>query len=442
MAELGRGLAIRPRSLRARVTIGAVVVVAVALALGAIAFRSALAHSLRADAENSAEIRVQALAEEVMRQGPEVITRLGDEAAQLVDADGTVLAQSEEAEGETLPRREDPTEVVVDDEPALVVSEDLDDGREILLAFSIEDDEQVSGAVGRLLLVAIPVLVALVAATVRFVVGRALAPVSRIRQEVDAIGADRLDRRVPEGGSGDEIARLAGTMNRMLARLDDSQQAQRRFVSDASHELRSPLATLRQHAELARSHPEVTSAEELSDVVLEEGRRMQAIVEAMLLLARLDEGAPRGAEPVDLDDLVIAEATRVRTTSPRILVDGSAIGAARVAGDARLLGQLIRNLVDNAVRHAAGRVALGVAEVDGTAVLTIDDDGAGIPEAEWERVFERFVRLDEARAREAGGSGLGLAIVRAIARAHDGQVHVEASPSGGARFVVTLPAAA
>jgi signal transduction histidine kinase len=442
VAELARGLVIRPRSLRARVTIGAVVVVAVALALGAIAFKAALAHSLRADAENSAEIRLEALAADVQRQGPDVITRLDDEAVQLVDGNGTVLARSEDAPGESLPRREDPVEVVVDDEPALVVSEELDDGREVVLAYSIEDGEQVSGAVSRLLLVAIPVLVALVGATVWLVVGRALAPVSRIRQEVDAIGADRLDRRVPEGDSGDEIALLAGTMNRMLTRLDDSQQAQRQFVSDASHELRSPLATLRQHAELARSHPDVTSAEELSDVVLGEGRRMQAIVEAMLLLARLDEGAPRGSGAVDLDDLVIAEVARLRATSPGMSVDGSAIGAARVLGDARLLGQLVRNLVDNAARHAEARVALGVAEVDGTAVLTIDDDGAGIPEVERERVFERFVRLDEARARDAGGSGLGLAIVRAIARAHGGQVRIETSPCGGARFVVTLPVAA
>ncbi|MCW2841764.1 MAG: hypothetical protein JWR55_3247 [Aeromicrobium sp.] len=433
---------VRPRSLRARVTLGAVVVVAVALALGALAFRAALAHSLRADAERSAEMRVEALAAEVERQGPDVITRLDDEAARLVDRDGSVLAASEDAEGESLPLREDPSEVVVDDEPALVVSEDLDDGREVVLAYSLEVDEQVGGTVGRLLLVAIPVLVALVGLTVWLVVGRALAPVARIRKEVDAIGADRLDRRVPDGGAGDEIALLAGTMNRMLTRLDDSQQAQRRFVSDASHELRSPLATLRQHAELARSHPEVTSADELSGVVLGEGQRMQAIVEAMLLLARLDESAPHGSTPVDLDDLVIGELSRLRATSPGLSVDGSATGAARVLGDVRLLGQLVRNLVDNAARHAEGRVALGVAEVGGVAVLTVDDDGAGIPEAERERVFERFVRLDEARAREAGGSGLGLAIVRAIARAHGGEVCIETSPAGGARFVVTIPAAA
>ena len=430
----------RPRSLRARVTLGAVLIVALALGLGAYAFSAALSHSLREDAENAAELRAEALVAEVEREGPDAITRLEDEAVNLVDANGSLLAASEEAEGSRLPVDDDPVELTVDGEPALVVSEDLEDGRLVVLAYSLEVDQQVDGTVSKLLLLAIPLLLALVGATVWFVVGRALAPVSRIRAEVDEIGADRLDRRVAEPGSGDEIALLTATMNRMLSRLDESQQAQRRFVSDASHELRSPLATLRQHAELAHSHPDVTSTTELADVVLGEGARLQLIVEAMLLLARLDEGAPRGLSPVDLDDLVITEVGRLRSTTARDKnVDGTAVSAARVSGDSRLLGQLVRNLADNAARHAAGRVALGVAEVGGKAVLTVDDDGAGVPEAERERVFERFVRLDEARAREAGGSGLGLAIVRAIARAHGGDVVIGTSPLGGARFTVTLP---
>ncbi|MBC7633254.1 MAG: HAMP domain-containing protein [Flavobacterium sp.] len=426
--------------MRARVTLGGVVVVAIALGLGALAFSVSLDHSLRASAENAAELRVKALAEEVQRQGPDVITRLGDEAARLVSADGSELASSEDAAAARLPVREDPVVAVVDDEHVLVVSEDLDDGREVVLAYSLEVDDDVSGTVGRLLVLAIPALLALFGLTIWLVVGRALAPVARIRGEVDAIGADRLDRRVPESGSGDEIALLVGTMNRMLARLDDSQQAQRRFVSDASHELRSPLATLRQHAELVHAHPEVTSAEELSTVVIEEGARLQTIVEAMLLLARLDEGAPRRTDPVDLDDLAISELTRLRsTTGHGMEVDGTAIGPARVSGDSRLLGQLVRNLANNAARHASGRIALGTWTDEAWVFLTVDDDGTGIPEDQRDRVFERFVRLDEARAREAGGSGLGLAIVRAIARAHGGEVLIETSPRGGARFTVTLP---
>lgn len=430
-----------PTSLRVRVTLGAVIVVAIALGLGAFAFDAALKHSLRADAEDTAETAAETLVTAVERDGPAAITSLDDQAAVLVDADGTVIAESDDVEGVDLPVRDETYETTIDDERYLVVSEDLDDGRHVVLGSSLEVDQEVSGTVGRLLLVAIPVLVAVVGAVIWLVVGRALAPVSRMRSEVDAIGAGQLDRRVPEPAADDEIGLLARTMNRMLGRLEDSQTAQRRFVSDASHELRSPLATLRQHAELAHSHPEVTSTDELARVVIDEGVRMQQIVEAMLLLARLDEGAPRSSSPVDLDDLAGIEVSRLRSTTARDLeVDGSAISAARVLGDERLLGQLARNLFDNAARHAASRIAVAVTQDGQTVRLTVDDDGSGIPEAERERVFERFVRLDEARAREAGGSGLGLAIVRAIARVHGGDVRVEASPRGGARFVVTLPA--
>ena len=144
-------------------------------------------------------------------------------------------------------------------------------------------------------------------------------------------------------------------------------------------------------------------------------------------------------EPVDLDDLALAEASRLRSAG--IAVDGSGVGAARVHGNPRLLGQLLRNLADNAARHAHSRVAIGVSQHDGRAVLVVDDDGDGIPEAERERVFDRFVRLDDARDRDAGGSGLGLAIVQGVAHAAHGVVTIDDAPLGGARFIVSLPAA-
>jgi len=228
-------------------------------------------------------------------------------------------------------------------------------------------------------------------------------------------------------------------MNRMLDRLDASATAQRRFVSDASHELRSPLATMRQHAELARAHPDATSLDDLAEVVTEEGARMQDLVEGLLVLARLDEQAPSQRGVVDLDDLALAEVSRLRAAG--VSVDGSAITAVQVMGDERLLGRIARNLADNAARHAASRIAVGVARDGADAVLTVDDDGSGIPASERERVFERFVRLDEGRARDAGGSGLGLAIVSGVVRASGGTVSVGESRLGGARFTVRLPAA-
>jgi signal transduction histidine kinase len=229
----------------------------------------------------------------------------------------------------------------------------------------------------------------------------------------------------------------------MLARLDSAQATQRRFISDASHELKSPLATLRQYAEVARTHPDRVTQQELREVVLEEGGRLERLVQGMLVLARADEGALR-PEPVDvdLDDLLLDEARRVRSAG--LAVDTSGVLATRIRGDAGLLAQLVRNLVDNAARHARTGISVAVSS-DGhgaTASLTVDDDGDGIPVAERNRVFERFVRLDDARARDTGGSGLGLSIVREIAHAHGGEVLAEDAPSGGARLRVELPAAA
>ena len=429
----------RRRSLRTRITAASTLVVAAALVIGALAFYGILSVSIRDATVRAAETRAEQLAARIDAEGPGAVTELDDDIAQVLDEEGRVVATSEDAEGGDLPDTDGAPVITYDDEPMVVVREDLDDGGTLLLAVSVEDDQSTLATVALLLAVAVVAVVALVAAITWWVVGRALRPVERIRAEVDDISADRLDRRVAVPSSGDEIAALAGTMNRMLDRLDAAAAAQRRFVSDASHELRSPLATIRQHAELAQLHPDATSVDDLAEVVHDEGLRMQELVDALLLLTRLDEHAVIHEEPVDLDDLAIAEVRRLRAGSAQ--VDGSGIQAARVRGDVRLLGRLVRNLADNAARHARSAVAIGVLERDGHVLLTVDDDGPGVPAAERERIFERFVRLDEARARDAGGSGLGLAIVRAIAEAEGGSVRVEDSPLGGARFAVVLPAA-
>jgi signal transduction histidine kinase len=428
----------RRRSLRTRITAAATLVVAAALVAGALAFYGILSSSIHDAAVRGAEARAEQLAARIDAEGLSAVSELEDDLVQVVDDDGRVVAASEEAEGGDLPDGDGASIVTFDGEPMLVVREDLDDGA-LLLAVSVEDDQGTLATVALLLAVAVAGVTGLVAAITWWVVGRALRPVARIRAEVDDITADRLDRRVAVPASGDEIAALAGTMNRMLDRLDAAATAQRRFVSDASHELRSPLATIRQHAELAQLHPAATSVDDLAGVVHDEGLRMQELVDALLLLTRLDEQAALREDPVDLDDLALAEVRRLRAGGAT--VDGSGIRAARVRGDARLLGQLVRNLADNAARHARSAVAIGVTGRGAEVLLTVDDDGAGVPPDERERIFERFVRLDEARARDAGGSGLGLAIVRAIAEAEGGGVRVEDSPLGGARFSVVLPAA-
>jgi signal transduction histidine kinase len=425
------------RSLRSRITVIAALIVALVLGVGAVAFHRVLEVSVSGAAARAAETRVEELAARVEESGPEAVTELDDDLAQVL-VDGTVVAASDDAEGTPLPEVDPGTVVEVEGDPVLVQSESLGGGRELRVGIRVDDDRETLATVALLLAVSVPLVVLLVAGLTWWVVGRSLRPVARIRTEVDDITAERLDRRVAVPRSGDEIAALAATMNRMLDRLDAAAAAQRRFVSDASHELRSPLATIRQHAELAQAHPAVTSVHELADIVHDEGLRMQELVDALLLLARLDERPVPRREPIDLDDLALAEVARLRAAG--IDVDASGIGPARVAGDPRLLGQLVRNLVDNAARHARTRVAVAVAASHGTVLLVVDDDGDGIPAADRSRVFERFVRRDDARARDAGGSGLGLAIVRGVADAHGGQVAVGDSPLGGARFTVTIPA--
>lgn len=425
--------------MRAQATVGAALVIAVVMIVGAFAFLEILRGTVLGASTRAGEARAEELTTQVEARGSGAIDGLEDELVQLLSPGGDVVAESEDAPDAALPHSDEPQVFTVDDEPVLVLAEELDDGGTLLLGVPVEDDLETLGTVALLLTVSVPLVVLLVAGITWVVMGRALSPVARITAEVEDITADRLDRRVPVPASGDEIAALAETMNSMLERLDAAASAQRRFVSDASHELRSPLATIRQHAELAQTHPEVTSMKELADVALDEGLRLQGLVDALLLLARLDEGALSNDGPVDLDDLVFAEASRLRGVG--ITVDESGVGPARVHGSPQLLGQLLRNLTDNASRHARSRVAISLEQRDGRAILMVDDDGDGIPEAQRERVFDRFVRLDDARDRDAGGSGLGLAIVQGVARAAHGVVTIDDAPLGGARFIVSLPAA-
>lgn len=436
-----RGRFTRPRSLRARTTLAAVLVVLAALVVGSVAFvtvlRLVLVDGVRAGAESGLE---QAAAR-VEADGAAAVNGSDEVLVQVVGVGGRVLAHGDDADPPALPTA-DESRVTRDDERWLLVADDVDlpGGSEATIVFgaSLDAADTATTAVVTLLAIGVPLLVTLTGVGTWIVVGRSLRPVERIRREVATVRAESHGVRVAVPGTGDEVARLAGTMNDMLDRLERSAAAQRRFVADASHELRSPIASVRQHASVARAHPDRIDVDELTDVVLAENDRLAGLVDGLLELSRLDERGIGERRAVDLDDLALAEVSRIRAAGVCI-VDGTGIGAARVLGDERVLGRVVRNLVDNACRHARDRIAVAVREVGGAAELTVDDDGSGVPEAERERVFDRFVRLDESRSRDAGGSGLGLAIVRDAVRAHGGSVEVGASPLGGARFVVRLP---
>ncbi len=268
--------------------------------------------------------------------------------------------------------------------------------------------------------------------------GRALRPVSAIAHRVAEISGGSLHERIPEPESSDEIAELAQTMNGMLDRLESSDQRRRRFVSDASHELRSPVATIRSVTEVAARRPDRADWPEVADDVLAETQRLEDLVADLLQLARADEGRlVTEADEVDLDDVVLAEIGRPRS----VPVDGAGVGAARVHGRVDELQRMVRHLVDNAARHAASQATVQLRSDGSQARLTVDDDGPGIAPADRALIFERFVRLDQARTRDRGGAGLGLSVAAAVAAAHGGSIEVGQSPSGGARFEVLVPLA-
>lgn len=287
-------------------------------------------------------------------------------------------------------------------------------------------------------LVGLPVLVLLVGVATWLLVGRALSPVERMRARVAAIGGSRVRQRLEVPTTGDEVARLATTLNQMLDRLDHAGRVQRQFVADAGHELRSPLSTLTAAVDVARRESDARAWDELSDVMQAELDRLTQLVEDLLLLSKVDElGLEIAERDVDLDDLVDDQRRRL-LAHPGLHLEVTT-QPTRVRGDRSRLAQVLTNLVDNAVRHTRSLVRLSVRTDGDHAVVVVEDDGPGIPAAQRAHVFERFVRLDDSRGRSSGGSGLGLAIVAEIVQAHGGTVSIGDRPGGGCRVEVRLP---
>jgi signal transduction histidine kinase len=438
-----------PGTVRVRTTLAAVLVVGAAMVVGGVLLVAVLRQALTGEVLASTRLRASEVAADLesgARPDALAVGEAEDLLVQILDERGQVVASSRNVQGLPPVARLRPgasarIDVPIDNDDFLAVAVAAGPrGRLTVLVARVTDMVGESTRIVTVLLaVGLPVLLLLVAATTWKVVGQALAPVEAIRREVDEISAVELHRRVPDPPGDDEVARLARTMNRMLGRLQRAHQQQRRFVADASHELRSPVASIRQHAEVALAHPDRTTTGELAATVLAEDLRIERLVADLLLLARADEHAlPARRREVDLDDLVFDEARRLRATTD-LQIDVGAVSAGRIDGDADGLRRVLRNLGDNAARHAGGRISFALGQRDGAAVLVVDDDGAGIPEADRERVLERFVRLDDARARDAGGSGLGLAIVAELVAAHGGTVGLAASPLGGVRVEVILP---
>ena len=329
------------------------------------------------------------------------------------------------------------------DEPFWIVAEGVttpSGDRTVLVAESLDTVDDAVYAVIVALLLGLPLLTLATGCAAFLFVGRTLRPVEAMRRQAASITSRNLHERLPVPAADDEIAALASTMNTMLDRIEASSAAQRRFVGDASHELRSPLATVQANADLLESAALPTAAARSVARIRTESARMARLVEDLLLLARVDNDELRlRRQDVDLDDLAYLERERLAEMKPDLAVR-EAVEPVRVTGDADALLRVVRNLVDNSARHAAHCLTIGVATRNGWAEIVIGNDGPPIPEADRSRIFDRFVRLDDSRSRSGGGTGLGLSIARDIVQAHGGTLTADALEAGAAmRIRLPLP---
>ncbi|WP_328873877.1 HAMP domain-containing histidine kinase [Streptomyces sp. NBC_00287] len=462
-------------SVRSRATLGATLVVAVALLAAGAAVLLSLRSNLMDQAGTRAERTARNIAAQLASGQAYNDLDLDDETPiQVVDASGTLVAAGDDLErisgtgtDEVTPRPgADPTTGGDDEdddddvslEPGEIAEEaDFTDGSAtidgtpedyrfaavqvdagdrgqftVTAGGSLDAEQSAVNTATTAMLVGFPLLLGVVAAVTWLVTRRALRPVEGIRREMAEITASEdLSRRVPEPGTHDEVARLARTTNETLSALETSVERQRRFVADASHELRSPIASLRTQLEVAAAHPEFLDL----DGAVEDTVRLQHLAADLLLLARLDAGERPTDARVDLAALAEEEA------EGRAGVTVSADRPVEVAGSRGQLGRVLANLLNNAGRHARSAITVTVRGEGDRAVVQVADDGDGVAEADRERIFERFVRLDEARSRDDGGAGLGLAIARDVAERHGGTLTVREAPTGGALFELRLPIA-
>ena len=336
-----------------------------------------------------------------------------------------------------------------------VLTSVLDDGRLLVVATALDDLEKGLKTVASVLLSVAVTGAVVMAVVVSFVTGYVTRPLEGMIGTAQGIGSGQLDTRIPTQGV-DDVARLAGALNAMLDRLEAafadkeaSESKLRQFVADASHELRTPLSAMLGYAQLVQTG--MASSPDQVDHAVEriasEGERMRMMVEELLMLARLDHGRPANPIRVDVGELARVAVGDAAAIAPDRPIDIHVRDAdLAVIADATSLRQAIDNLLANTRAHtpAGTRVDVTVERQDGDVAIVVDDDGPGIDPADAAHLFDRFFRAERSRARDGrpGGAGLGLSIVAAVADSHEGSVTAGASPSGGARFTIRLPAPA
>jgi signal transduction histidine kinase len=438
---------LRPRSIRVRDTLIASIVSAVLLTLVAVgvdvAVRQSILNSIWNDSQRAAtrvvaEIRSNALPDPIPAFHGVTLIQVFDLHGRLVDA--SVAGSRERRLSTLVPSLDEPVKNLFscdDGRCHLLTARRMLSAPAVIYAGENEPWLIHEHHLELLLGSAVLLLAAFTALSTWYMVGRTLQPIDAVRAQLAEISGTDLSRRVPEPCGIGEIADLARTANETIERLERSVERQRRFASDASHELRTPIAGLRTELESALMYPDDTDLVGALTAALRDTDRLEAIVTDLLLLARLGTGGPVVTEEIDLAEMVSTE-LELRSSS---LVVGADLHAGAVVNGVRMqLVRVLDNLLDNAKRHGEGAIDVVVGTHEDQACLMVTDRGQGIPAADRERAFERFTRLDTARAREAGGTGLGLAIARDIAIAHGGTLRIEDCPHG-ARFVLRLPLA-
>ncbi|MEV0594584.1 sensor histidine kinase [Nonomuraea cavernae] len=443
-----------PRSIRARLTMIAMLVAAVLFCLTAVVTLSTVPANLRGVEQSRLELAVRRVASDV-RMGQLSSTLQTPSQVQLlqvVSADGRILAVSEGRRPEpSLAAVKPPANETVYETERTFAPDTEPRGDYLVMAMRVRSPRGETTVYGVasladvqrallwlyvLVFAGTPLVVLIVGGLTWLMVGQALRPVERIRAELAEITGKDLARRVSVPESGDEITQLATTTNHTLDRLERSAETQRRFVADASHELRSPIAGLRAQLEYANAYPEETDWRVTGSRALAAAERLTGIIDDLLILARLDAGVTAARQVVDLCDVVREQVKR--RAGGRVPIYPDLCESAPAVGSAVQFDRLLTNLLDNAARHARSRIDVTMTVDDGEVVLTVTDDGAGIAPKDHERVFERFTRLKEGRLKDKSGSGLGLSLSREIATAHGGTLTLT-DHHPGAQFVLRLP---
>ncbi|UVF77071.1 HAMP domain-containing sensor histidine kinase [Gordonia mangrovi] len=444
-------------------TVVGTLLVALALVIGAVAMLVMLHRADSRSMYDSTSYRAYETADYIRDAGvaaipsEELVAGTGVDIIQVIDSAGRVVAASPGAPGEAITDRQPAPWTSVTTEQHMVPDDEDEYCATIVGAAHAGDRFTVVAAVASgpyrdglfhtavILAAGLPLLVALAGVVIHYFVGRALRPVGEITRQATMITSYDLSLRVPVPASDDEITGLATTMNAMLDRLEKGRQTQLRFIGDASHEMRSPLTTVVGILDLADDTDSDVDLDTVRTILLPEARRMQNMIDDLLLLARADErGLAVRSDDVDLDDLVVDEARRLRALGLTQVT--TTIVPIRVTGDRDKLARALRNVADNAARYARSQVRFDMHRDDdaGTATIRVVDDGPGIPADQRADVFDRFTRLDIDR-RNRSGSGLGLSIVAEIIRAHGGTVRIEDPPErhrSGTSFAITLPTTA